>query len=71
MSATYSIACRDCRKHLWIAQGRGGGTSSVLYLGEEKTMEALKAFLYAHVGHHLTFGDNCNGEIGEFEEIEP
>lgn len=71
VSATYSIACRECRKKLWIAQGHGGGEFSSLYYGEPKTMEALKTFLYAHQGHHLVF-DECLGDnIGEYDDVTP
>lgn len=68
MSTTYSIGCRQCRKHLWIAQASGKERS--LYTGQPETMEELKTFLFEHVDHPLVFGENCEGEIGEWEEIE-
>lgn len=71
MSNTYSLACRDCKKHLWVAQ-KGGG-QGIFYSGMPKIMEALRDFLFDHTGHNLLFGDNCNNdEIGDMmEEIEP
>jgi len=67
MSTTLSIACRTCRKHLWIAQrsdDRGHVYGSVGHLS------ALYAFLSEHEGHELVFGDNCAGYIAEMVEIE-
>ena len=69
MSTTYSIACRDCKTHLWIAQSSCG--NGHLYTGEPHTMKALESFLFAHMSHELVFADNCNTEIGDWEEIEP
>lgn len=69
MSQTYSIGCRDCRKHVWIAQTSLG--SHTLYYGEPRTMETLKDFLFEHTGHNLVFNDNVNSEIEEWDEIEP
>jgi hypothetical protein len=66
MSTTYSIACRDCKKHLWIAQGRKDG-SGHLYSGAE-AIGGLYKFLREHQGHSLIFDENCEGEIGEWEE---
>lgn len=68
MSETYSIACKDCQKHLWIAQGR------IPLRGHIYTSEAhLKSFfefLSEHMGHSLIFGDNCEEPIVEYSEIE-
>jgi hypothetical protein len=68
MSRTYSIGCRQCRKHLWIAQASLDRTS--LYTGEPHIMDALKKFLFEHMKHPLVFDENCELEIGEWEEIE-
>jgi hypothetical protein len=51
MSATYSIACKDCKKSLWVGQ-----SPRTLYSGEPDTMEALKEFLFDHMNHNLEFG---------------
>lgn len=68
MSRTYSIGCRQCRKHLWIAQASGGSTT--LYTGEPHTMAALEAFLFKHRGHPLVFDENCESEVADWTEIE-
>lgn len=68
MSTTYSIGCRQCRKHLWVAQATG--ESQTLYTGQPRVMKVLKTFLFEHRDHPLVFGENCEGEIGEWEEIE-
>ena len=65
MSKAYSIGCRDCREHLWIAQ------TGILYTGEPHTMEALKAFLFKHAGHNLVFDDHINSEMIDWNEIKP
>ena len=70
MSKTYSIACKDCRKHLWVAQGshdtpkKGHLYNSKLY--STKHFE----FLIDHIGHNLVFDENYDEPISEFEEIE-
>lgn len=33
-------------------------------------MDALKKFLFEHMKHPLVFDENCELEIGEWEEIE-
>jgi hypothetical protein len=68
MSRTYSIACVQCRKHLWIAQ-IGAGTPT-LYSGQPKTMDALRDFLFEHQGHPLVFDDNVSGVIADMDEID-
>jgi hypothetical protein len=68
MSQTFSLACRDCKKHVWIAQGHKGNIH--LYSGEKETMEMLKRFLETHTEHNLFFADNGNDdEIAEMEEV--
>ena len=65
MSQCYDIACMDCRETLWIAQrGVGGAT---LYSGDRDTMEKLKAFLFAHAGHHLVFNDD--NQFDDFKQL--
>ena len=68
MSVDFSIACKDCKKHLWIAQSPDN-----LYLAEPDVMEALRTFLFDHVGHNLVFcsperDDNMLGT--DWKEIE-
>lgn len=70
MSSTNSIACRDCRVHLWIGQERRD--SKVIYFSADH-QKALTDFLYAHKNHSLVFEDNCEGcedGAGEYREIE-
>ena len=68
MSKTYSLGCQQCRKHIWIAQA--GGVGKTLYSADQHAMEALKGFLFEHAGHPLVFGDNCEGEMVDWEEID-
>ncbi len=70
MSKTYSIGCARCRVHLWIAQGRSDGEDRSLYVGEPKTMDRLKQFLFTHQGHELRFDENCESELSDWKEIE-
>ncbi len=70
MSQTYSIGCRQCKVHLWIAQ-----SSCVRPLNLYSTdahLAALATFLRDHENHPLVFGANCEGDpIGfDWEEIE-
>lgn len=73
MSCTYSVGCKDCKKHIWIAQG-WGKEESHLYTGNKVIMKKFKDFLFDHLGHNLVFDDNCEGdfieEIDGWEEIE-
>jgi hypothetical protein len=34
-------------------------------------MAALQKFLFEHRGHPLVFDENCESELGEWEEVEP
>lgn len=63
MSNTYSIGCRECKKHLWIAQDK------CLYSGDFEAMERLEIFLFEHQGHALVFEDNVNSDIAEWDEV--
>ncbi len=69
MSKTYSIGCARCRVSLWIAQGRSDGAERSLYVGEPKTMDRLKRFLFDHQGHELRFDENCESELSDWTEI--
>jgi len=64
MSRTYSIACKDCRKSLWIGGGRKSGPKCI-YTGEKETMAELEKFLFAHLGHSLIFVDDEDIFCGE------
>lgn len=68
MSRTYSIACHDCRIHLWIGQASSG--KGHLYSTPEN-MRAMYDFMVHHEGHRLEYGNNCLPPIDEYEEIEP
>lgn len=67
MSQTYSIACRDCKKHLWMAQSSCG--EGYVY-ATPNHCKALYDFLTEHSRHNLTYDNNCDTDISEFEEIE-
>ena len=67
MSTTHSIACVECKKHLWMAQSSQG--SGYVYAGKEQ-LESLWGFLNAHFGHHLVFGVNSELPIAEYEEVQ-
>lgn len=69
MSKTYSIACKDCRKHLWIGQGSYNADQRRIYR-TDRHLKALLAFLFDHQKHNLLFDENCESEIGGYEEIE-
>lgn len=68
MSKTFSIACKDCKKHVWI--GHSSLKDFTLYTGVTSCMEELRKFLWNHKGHNLIFDENCELEIGDWEEIE-
>jgi hypothetical protein len=65
MSHTYSIACKDCKKHLWIAQGWGRNDGH-LYT---KYRKEIYKFLFDHKGHNLLFDNNCESEISEIDDF--
>jgi hypothetical protein len=71
VSVTFSIACRECKVHLWIGQSHSSGAhSGHLYTAESHT-KALWTFLAGHQGHALVFDENCESEIADFREVEP
>ncbi len=75
MSQTYSIACRDCKEHLWIAQGsfenkdREKDFQGNLYSTKPCRIAHFQ-FLMKHKGHNLVFDENCESDIAEFKEVE-
>lgn len=73
MSRTYSIACTQCKKSLWVAQGHGYPKPERLtfYSGEPETMRALTQFLIDHFQHPLVFDDNCEGGLDDYEDVTP
>jgi hypothetical protein len=72
MSRTFSIACTQCRKSLWVAQGLGypKPENLIFYSGAEPIL-ALEQFLLEHFQHPLVFDDNCEGEIEDYEDVTP
>lgn len=70
MSDTFSIACKDCKKHLWIAQGwRFEKTKGHMY-SKPEYIGALYKFFREHQGHNLVFDENCDTDIADYDEIE-
>ncbi len=72
MSQTFSIACTECKEHLWIAQGWwhvNKPFSGCLYTSP-KHKKSLLDFFIKHKGHSLIFDENCESEIGDYKEIE-
>ncbi len=71
MSETYSIACKDCKEHLWIAQCPGDKPDrGYVYCGD-RLSEFHFQFLWKHKGHNLVFDENCGSYIGDYREILP
>jgi len=70
MSQTFSIACTQCKKHLWIAQASYMDKFDGHLYGTKEYSKALFHFLMEHKGHPLIFDENCESDIIEFEEIE-
>ncbi len=56
MSRTYDILCIDCKKALWVGQGRQNG-QRYIYKAETHLKE-LEDFLFSHMGHKLIFDDD-------------
>ena len=52
MSMTYDIACRECKKHLWIGQGYSKRFHTYSYK-DEHGQRHLDRFLFEHQGHTL------------------
>jgi hypothetical protein len=68
MSRTYSIGCKDCKKHIWVAQK--GSKSPTFYSGMPEVMQRLTEFLFTHIGHNLVFDENTETEMVDWEEVE-
>jgi hypothetical protein len=70
MSQTYSIACTQCKCHLWIAQS--SVYTDIRVYTKKEYMDALQAFLYEHRKHPLVFDDNCESQMcyERWKEIE-
>jgi hypothetical protein len=62
MSVTFEIGCLDCRKKLWIGQGR------FIYKGDAY-ITRLEKFLLGHTGHLLMVADENMVALEEFEEM--
>jgi len=71
MSRTYELACRDCKKTLWIGQGWPDHKTEKPHLYKaDKYMKALEKFLFDHQEHNLVFGDDERLETEDYKEIE-
>lgn len=70
MSETFSLACRDCKKHIWIAQGSYTDKAQGHVYCAEQYRKGFYLFLREHQGHNLVFDQHCEGEIADYEEIE-
>lgn len=70
MSRTYSIACTQCKKHLWIGQGSGYDKIEKLkiYTAPDNRIR-LEKFLIEHYRHPLIFDDNCEHLPDDYEEV--
>jgi hypothetical protein len=66
MSRTYSIACTQCRKHLWI--GQASHAEGMRIYSDVRGKQAR--FYVEHEGHPLVFGENCEGPIGDFDGVD-
>ena len=72
MSINIYIACRKCRKELWVGQSslemsvvKGKLKTwwdSYLYTDEPKTMKALQKFLRKHLFHDIFLATNGDGD---------
>ena len=69
MSQTYSIACKDCKKALWIAQGSYSDKKKGHVYSTQAHSKALFEFLIDHEGHNLLFGVNVDEPIIDYKEI--
>ncbi len=69
MSETYSIACKDCEEHLWIAQCPNNNPNRGYVYSTEDHPDFLFQFLWKHKGHNLIFDHNTWGDIAEWKEI--
>lgn len=69
MSRTQNIACKQCKKSLWIGQAGAGSDRGYIYSGQAHTMTALGEFLWDHIDHPLVFTEDSN--LDDFEEVQP
>lgn len=70
MSRTYSIACTQCKKHLWIAQGQGyDAIERLTVYTVPESRKKLERFLIDHYRHPLIFDDNCEHLPDDYEEV--
>lgn len=58
MSETYSIACKDCKKHIWIAQGDYSNPKNGHIYFSKEYLKFFFVFLIEHIGHNLIFNNN-------------
>lgn len=67
MSRTYEIGCRACRTSLWIGQ-TSPNRGPTIYRAPSH-LDALDAFLFAHIGHDLVVVDS-EARDDDWTEIE-
>ncbi len=67
MARTYGLACTECKRYVWIAQ-RGVTDKTQIYDTEE-IREALKAFLFEHIGHPLVFEDTEPLSVDDYVDV--
>lgn len=74
MSDTFSIACTQCREHLWIAQGwprKDAPTNACHVYTADGHGQAMTDFFFRRLGHPLIFGNNCDYPILDYKEVGP
>lgn len=69
MSQTYSLGCRNCNEKLWIGQGWDSTPDERYIYKTDLHIQNLQEFLFKHKDHELVFGDDEDGELGDFRDI--
>jgi hypothetical protein len=67
MSQTFSLACVETKKKIWVGQTSCGGPFR-FYSGESDTMQRLRAFLAAHYEKPITLFHDDSEEVEGFKE---
>lgn len=72
MSQCFSIACKDCKVSLWIAQGSYSDKTKGSIYSTDKHLKAHYLFLREHRGHNLLFDDHAQSIMSDenYEKIE-
>jgi len=68
MSATYDMACMQCKVSIWI--GQKGSGDFVFYAGNPGCMAELSKFLWQHKGHHLELRTSEKCGVDEFKQVD-